>query len=362
MERTELKGKVQTVLGSVHGDRLGFTLPHEHFLFDGSGPVNFTEPDKPEDREIARQPVSLENLSWIRCHRFSNLDNQRPVDVEAVIKEIGLFEEAGGKTIVEVTPNNMGREPEALVHIAQAAGINVIMGTAYYLEKSYRPEMNMDSKTEEDIADEFVRDITTGVDGTGICAGIIGEVACSWPLTDNERKVLRAAAIAQQRTGALISVHPGTFEEAPMEIIQVLSKAGADLSHVIMDHMGRTILSHSTRFRLAETGCYLEWDRFGGDGQYPMTPPPSRYHNNPPDIPNDVERLNQIIQLIGEGHLNQILISHDVWLKTDHATFGGGGYTHILNNVLPLMRQKGISEEHIRTITVENPRRALMFT
>lgn len=360
MERQDIKGKAQTVLGLVDGDQLGFTLPHEHFLIDGTM-ASFIEPSKPGDWELARQPISLQNLSWVRSHRFSSLDNLCLTDVQTAISEAMLFKEAGGKTIVEVTPNNIGRDPAELVHIAQATGLNVIMGTAYYIEKSYRPEMHMDSRTEEDIADEFVRDITIGVNDTGICAGIIGEIGCSWPLTDTERKVLRAAAIAQQRTGAAISVHPGAYEEAPMEIIQVLSDAGANPKRVIICHMHRTIMSHSARFRLAETGCYLEWERFQAEGQLPATPPPDRYWNKLPDIPNSVECLNQIIQLIGEGHLNQILISHDVWLKIDQVSFGGGGYAHILNNVLPLMRQKRMSEEHIHTITVENPKRVLTF-
>jgi phosphotriesterase-related protein len=270
-----------------------------------------------------------------------------------------LFKEAGGNTIVDVTPNNVGRDPEALAHIAKATGINVVMGTAYYIEETYSQKMRMDSRAEEDIAEEFMRDILVGVSSTGICAGIIGEIGCSWPLTDNERKVLYAAAIAQQRTGASISIHPGSYEEAPIEIIKVLSNAGSDPRRVIIGHMGRTILSHSARFRLAETGCYLEWDRFGSDGQYPITSP--FYHNKLPDIPRDPERLNQIIQLIGEGHINQILISQDVYSKIDLAYFGGGGYAHILNNIVPLMRQKGVAEEHIHTLTVDNPKRALMF-
>jgi phosphotriesterase-related protein len=360
MERPKLKGKAQTVLGLVNGDQLGFTLPHEHFLIDCT--VDFTEPSKPRDRELARQPVSFENLSWVRSHRFSSLDNLCLDDEQMAISEAMLFKEAGGKTIAEVTPNNAARDPAALRRLAQATGINVIMGTAYYIDESYTPELRrrMDSWTEEDIADEFVRDITIGVDGTGICAGIIGEVGCSWPLTDNERKVLRAAAIAQQRTGAPITVHPGAYDEAPLEIVKVLAEAGADPSRVIIDHMERTIKSHSARFRLAETGCYLEWDRFGSDGEYPIVPPFTE--NKLPDYPSDAERLNQIIQLIGEGHLNQILISHDVWIKIELTHFGGQGYAHILNNVIPLMRQKSIPEEYIRTITVENPKRALTFT
>jgi phosphotriesterase-related protein len=357
LKRSELKTKAKTVLGVIESNELGFTLPHEHFLVDCT--IDFTEPDKPNDKKLAHTPVSFENLSWVRSNIFSNLDNLSLDNVSMAVNEAKLFKEAGGHTIVDVTSNNIGRDPEALVSISREAGINVIMGTSYYREASYRKEDRIESRDEVDIADEFVREIKEGAGETSICAGIIGEVACSWPLTDNERKVLRAAALAQQQTGAAISVHPGFYDEAPLEIIEVLHEAGADVSRVVIDHMGETIKSHSARFRLAESGCYLEWDRFGSDGEYPFYSKGSP--NKIPDVPNDPERLNQIIQLIGEGHLNQILISHDVFMKIERTHFGGGGYAHILNNVLPLMHEKGMSEEHIHTITVENPKHLLTF-
>jgi len=103
----------------------------------------------------------------------------------------------------------------------------------------------------------------------------------------------------------------------------------------------------------------MEWDRFGSDGEYPIAPPFAE--NRVPDYPSDAERLNQIIQLIGEGHLNQILMSHDIWIKIELTHFGGHGYAHILKNVIPLMREKSIPEEFIHTITVENPGRILTF-
>jgi phosphotriesterase-related protein len=349
------KGKVQTVDGLLDPDQLGFTLPHEHFLLDCT--VDFMEPADSRYREVAHQPVSFENLSWIRSHIWSSYDNLTLTDVSMALHDALLFKKAGGRTIVDVTPNNVGRDPETLLRISREANIHIIMGTAYYREASYRPIYDMESRTERDIADEFVRDVTEGVDGTGIHAGIIGEVACSWPLTANERKVLRASAMAQQQTGAAVSVHPGFYDEAPLQIIDILRDAGADISRVIMCHMGETVKSHSARFRLSETGCCLEWDRFGSDGEYPFYSLGSP--NGVPDIPNDPQRLNQIIQLIGEGHVHQILISHDLFMKIELTHFGGGGYAHIPNNVLPLMREKRISEEFIDAITVENPKRLL---
>lgn len=353
MKTTKLnKGAVQSVLGPIKVDDLGIVLPHEHLFVDLR--CCFVEPTEPEDKEMARQPVSLQNLSWFRSHRRSNLDNEQLTDEEIAISEAMCFRKAGGNTIVEVTPNNISRNPSGLVRVAQATGLNVIMGTAYYIESSYRPELNMDSKTVDDIAEEFVRDILVGVGGSGVRAGIIGELGCSWPLTDNERKVLHAAATAQQRTGVAISVHPGFYEGAALEIINILTDAGADPAHIIISHMSGTlpISAHDARCKLAETGCYLEYDTFGYDGIYPLV-------ITPYDMPNDAIRINEIIELIADGYLNQILISQDICEKLQLGCFGGMGYSHILNNIIPLMRQKGVTEAQINTIMVENPKRVL---
>ena len=364
MSKLESKGKIKTVLGLIENNELGFTLPHEHFLIDAT--IWFSEPKNLRERKLAQEQVSIKNLSWVRSHRFSNLDNWKLSDVTMAIEEALLFKEAGGNTIVDVTPQYVGRNPKALAHIAQTVGINVIMGTAYYMEASYVPEMKVDQKTVKDIANEFVRDITIGVNDTGICAGIIGEIGCSWPLTENERKVLHAAAIAQQQTGVAISIHPGFNEEAPLEIINILKEHGVDPSRVIIGHIEFAIHSNDTLSRLADTGCTLEWDRFGADGQYPnyrasdgLDKKNVDVQPDIVDVPNDTGRLNIIIQLINEGYLNQIVISHDIWTKIDTNRFGGQGYSHILNNILPLMRVKNMTEKQINAITVENPKRLL---
>lgn len=352
MERTSLKGKVQTVLGLIEADDLGIVLPHEHLFIDVRD--YFIEPSKPDEKEFVHQPITLENLSWVRSHRKSNLDNLQLMDEKIAIEEALDFKEAGGSTIADLTPNHVGRNPSGLMRVARATGLNVVMGTAYYVEQSYRPEMAMDSKSEEDIAEEFVRNITVGVGDMGIRAGIIGELGCSWPLTRNERKVLRAGALAQQRTGAAISIHPGLYEDAPLEIVKILTDGGADPTRIIISHICAAIADHSDRCKLAETGCYIEWDFFGTDGEYPP-------FVTPLDIPSDSGRVRQIIHLIADGYLNQILISQDVCLKIRQRRFGGGGYAHILNNVIPLMRLKGIIEEQIHAIMVENPKRVLAF-
>jgi phosphotriesterase-related protein len=364
-EENPKPGKVQTVLGVIEPSRLGIVLPHEHFFIDMSG--FFIEPGE-EFRKMSREAITLENLSWIRSHRMNNLFNLQPFPVDLAIEEVLLFKKAGGGTIVEQTPINMGRSPEQLGQVSRATGIHIIMGTAYYRETQLVSESHMDpgweakrlgaypsgyinTATEDDLADHFVREITVGVGDAGTKAGFIGEIGCSWPLTPNEKKVLRAGAKAQKQMGALLTVHPGFHDESPMEILRVLEEADADLCRVVISHMSIVVGKENTRVELARKGCYLEWDLFGWDGVFPQQP-------TPVDIPSDQGRLRQIIQMIDLGFLDQILISHDICAKIRLARYGGTGYAHLLENIVPIMRQKGLSEEQIHTIMVENPKRA----
>ena len=352
-------GKAQTVLGLVEPNDLGITLPHEHLLIDQTvGGVYFVEPQEISQRTLAHQPVTLENLNWVRYNMKDSKDNQMLVDEEMAIKEATLFKRRGGRTIVDQTNIGIGRDPQALVRISNATGLNIVMGSGYYVDGPLT-EAERNAKTEEDIAAEIVRDVTVGVGDTGVRSGMIGELGCAWPLKPNEKKVLRAGAIAQKETGAPMNIHPGRNEEAPIEIMDILRDAGADLSRVVMSHMDRCGFLLETRKKLLETGCFIEYDVFGFEGYYPARVALSEGHL--PDTPNDVERVRQIKQLIEMGYVKQILISQDCGMKIMLTSYGGWGYAHLLREVVPLMRVYGITDEDIHTMMVENPKRLLTF-
>jgi phosphotriesterase-related protein len=352
----KLAGKVQTVLGIINPEELGVTLPHEHLLI--AGEVYFEEPPSASEKILAYQPVSLANLSWVRYHMKDNIDNLRLLDEQLATREAMLFKLAGGQTITDLTMAGLGRDPLALARISRATNLHIIMGSGYYIEATY-PEGFLSGKTEDVIAVEIIDDITVGVGGTHIRSGMIGELGCSWPLRDGERKVLRAGALAQRETGAAINIHPGRNERAPLEIIEVLAGAGADISRVVMSHIDRTGFLRETRRKLAETGCYLEYDQFGWEGYYPARVALADDHL--PDLPNDVQRIKEIRELIDMGYLKQILLSHDICYKTRLVAYGGEGYAHLLREVLPLMKIYGISDEEIHTMVQENPGRILQF-
>ena len=172
---------------------------------------------------------------------------------------------------------------------------------------------------------------------------------------------LRAAARAQKETGAPINVHTGTSPASPFEIVKELEAAGADLSRVGISHVDSRIFDHGIAASLARTGVYLGYDSFSLEGWYERRTVLSEENPEKCDVPNDAGRLNEILALIADGFINQVLISHDLCMKHRLWKWGGPGYAHILENVVPLMREKGFSEEQVRAILVENPRRLMQF-
>ena len=163
MSTEERIGKVQTVLGLVDADQLGVTLPHEHLLTDLS--MLFVEPTEAADKVRAHQPITMENLGWLHAHRHQCADDNRMNDEQLAVKEALLYKRAGGNTIVEVSNVGLSRDPMGLTRISSATGLNVIMGSGYYMAVTHPPAVA--AKTDDEIAEEIVRDITVGVGDTG---------------------------------------------------------------------------------------------------------------------------------------------------------------------------------------------------
>lgn len=349
MTRASMVGEAQTVLGPVPAAELGITLPHEHLLLD----LGFTyrEPDGASGRGVGREPVDLPNRYGIEYDWFSNLDNVRLIDEATAIAEAVLFGRAGGKTIVDPTSVGIARDPRALQRIARATGLHVIMGAGYYVGPAHPPDMG--GRSADAITREIVRDVVDGVGDTGVRAGLIGEIGCSWPWTPNEVKSLRAAAEAARQTGAPLMIHPGRHPDAPEAHLGEVRRVGLDLRRVIICHIERTVLDRARLLAIAETGCYLEYDLFGVEV--------SHFPWGGPDMPSDAGRMRQILWLWTRGHGRQILMSHDVCFKFRLARYGGSGFAHILERIVPRLRREGLGERDIRTLLAENPARALAF-
>ena len=343
-------GHIQTVLGTIAPEQMGVTLPHEHLLIDFK--VMFAEPAAASDKGRAHEPVSLANLGWVRQHFNANLDNLRLTDERIAADEILLFKHAGGRTVVDPTPKTLARDPRALARIARATGLNVVMGAGYYVHASHPDDM--DRRGVDELTRELIADVTAGVGDTGIRAGLLGEIGTTSPWTENEKKVLRAAIAAQRETGAPLMIHPGRHARMPMELAEFVQKEGGDLRRTIMCHICRTIADIKAVIDLAQTGIWLEYDLFGLENSY--------YPYNPSfDMPNDGGRMAHVLALIAAGHQAQLLLSHDIAYKTSLVTYGGYGYHHLLVNVVPRLRAKGLDDGGLRRLLVENPTRAFAF-
>ncbi|MCK9356740.1 MAG: TatD family hydrolase [Dehalococcoidia bacterium] len=358
MAAKQMKGKVQTVLGPVEADDLGITLTHEHLLVIASGA--FKAPADPDLRRKALEPVSFQNIGWVRYHPLLNKDNLELTDESLALEEALRFREAGGRTIVDMTNESTGRNPAALVRIARATNLNIVMGTGCYTEATI-PEQARRGLTEDRLTETVVSEIEAGVADTGIRAGVIGEIGTDWPITDFERTSLRAAVRAQQHTGAPMNVHSGKSPSAPFEILKVLEQEKADLSRVCVAHIDSRVFDWRIAANLAKSGVYLGYDSFSLEGWYDTRLVLSEENPVVCDIPNDAGRLNDILALVRQGFIRQILISHDHCMKHRMYRWGGPGYAHIPENVVPLMRRKGFTEEQMHTILVENPKRLMPF-
>jgi phosphotriesterase-related protein len=225
------------------------------------------------------------------------------------------------------------------------------MGSGYY-EAAYHPE-EIEELDETALAERISRDITEGVDGTGIRSGIIGEVGLGWPVKSAETRVLRAAGLAQQKTGAAVWIHPGRDPQAPLGAIRELQDAGCDPERIVMCHIDRTLFDLEPMRELAGTGCYLEFDLFGQESSfYPMAPI---------DMPNDATRIDYLMGLLEAGFGARLLVAQDICTKLHLTRYGGESYSHILENVLPMMERKGMAKHEIEAICVQNPREVLTF-
>ena len=226
------------------------------------------------------------------------------------------------------------------------------MGAGYYIGSTH-PE-NMSELSEEDITREIIKDIEVGVDDTDIKAGLIGEIGCTYPWWDNEKKSVRAAAQAQKETGAALMIHPGRDPESPVEILELIDKACGDLSRTIICHIDRTCLDRNWLKDIAQSGCYMEYDLFGNESSF--------YPPNPDvDMPSDAQRMDVILWHFEQGFENQVLLSHDVATKHRLHRYGGLGYDHLITNVVPRLKKRGLTDNNVSTLIVDNPARIYCF-
>ena len=355
--------RAMTVLGPVAADELGTTLTHEHLLFDQIAYVR-----GPVDAEAAMyddEKVEIRHLGALRRRPALIPDNGRNYDPYLASREMKLFKEAGGGTVVDVSSKGLGRDALGLKKIAESSDVNIITGCGYYKVAGHPPDMA--ERSVEDLTAEIVHELESGIGDTGVRPGVIGEIATGsplytvprdvWDLRDhvdmvpNEEKVLRAAGRAQIETGAPVSVHIYNYRPNRMahHALDILSSEGADLERVAICHLD-TRPDPDYVASVADRGAFVEFDTFGME-QY-----------NDIDLTQalrDTERIKLVMDTIERGYVDHILLSQDVCWKTLMVEYGGWGYAHLSKHIEPRLLKAGASAEDIHAMRVANPARWL---
>ena len=335
-------GRVMTVKGPIPAAELGVTLPHEHILNDCR--CWWHPPTEPERQHLATSPVHAGILGELRMDPFVNLDNCALDDEPLAVAELLAFRHAGGRTVVDPTCRGIGRNPRALVRIAEATGLSVVMGAGYYLQSSHPPELR--GMSADDVADQIVAEALDGVDGVRI--GLIGEIGVSADFTPEEEKSLRGAARAQGRTRLPLMVHlPGWFRHG-LRVLDVVEEEGGDPRHTVLCHMNPSFADPAYQEACAARGACVEYDMVGMD---------FFYADQDVQCPSDEQTAAAVAALVRRGFGDRLLLSQDVFLKMMLTRHGGFGYAHVLRHFVPRLRRHGLDEAAIQGLLVDNPRR-----
>ncbi len=338
--------KVYSVCGALSRKELGTVTTHEHVLLDLT--AFYQALPVPGVEDPATQKVEMWNLGILSRDCYALKDNLLLMDEDVQAEEIAYFKRAGGNTVVDASLPGIGRDPKALKRIAEKTGLNIIMGTGFYVGETHPAELA--TMTDRQVADLMVGELTEGADGTDVKAGYIGEIGISEIFDDKERKVLRAAAIAQKDTGVAINVHINPWTTNGLEAADILLDAGVSPDRICISHIDVEDREDYV-YALLKKGVYVEFDNFGKEYYI------RREVRNPGYglFVHDTERVTFLKKLIDDGYLRQILLSCDLCLKNLMHCYGGWGYDHVLTNIVPMMEDEGITNEQIHTLLVENP-------
>lgn len=333
---------VRTVLGDIAPSSLGNTLIHEHLHMDSSNlaAAHGYVPD-PEPGEFDGSAAAE-----CRWNPGAHPDNYRFTEHGSVLDDLVDYRELGGGTIVDATPLDLSRNPEALATLSRDSGLHVVMGTGYYLEATHRAFV--EEGTEESSTFDVITSEHYGK--AAIRPGMIGEIGTSDPPTPGELRALRGAARAAAETGLPLSVHLHPWGDNADRVLDTVGETGLALNRVLLNHMSTAVGKDDRLRKLLSSGVLLSFDLFGfdhsllGPGRYP---------------PSDDEGVATIAALMSEGYGEQVMMSQDVGVRTRLRRYGGWGYGHMLRHVVPLLGTRGVDASGIRTLFVANPARFL---
>jgi len=315
--------QINTARGAIDSAQLGVTLMHEHiFVLSPEIMQNFPESWGDEEKRVADAIRRLDELK------------SRGVD-----------------SIVDLTVIGLGRYIPRIQRIAAATNINIIVATGIYTYNDVPMYFHYQGPgTElggpEFMTDMFVRDIEEGIAGTTVKASILKCATDRQGVTEGVERVLRAVAGAHVRTGVPISTHTHAQTERGLEQQRIFEEEGVDLSRVIIGHSGDTTDVDYLE-KLIARGSYIGMDRFGIDV-----------------LCSFEDRVNTVARMCERGHANKMVLSQDAacfndWLPEAAlpTVLPNWHFLHIHNDVIPALKERGVTDEQINTMLVDNPRK-----
>ena len=315
--------RVNTVRGPVDTNSLGTTLMHEH-VFVLSTEIGQNYPEDWGDEE------------------------QRVNDAIARLSELKA---AGVDTIVDLTVIGLGRYIPRIQRVARQIDLNIIVATGVYTYNDVPMYFHFRGpgtvlEGPEVMVDMFVRDIQEGIAGTGVKAAILKCATDEPGVTRGVERILRAVAQAHRRTGVPISTHTHAHTRRGLEQQRIFTEEGVDLSRVVIGHSGDTTDLEYLE-ELMAAGSYIGMDRFGIDTILPFE-----------------DRVDTVAKLCARGRADKMVLSHDAacfndWLPEAAipAVLPRWHFLHIHHDVIPVLKQRGVTDEQLKAMLVDNPRK-----
>jgi phosphotriesterase-related protein len=307
--------------------------------------------------ETVTGPVEVERLAPMLYHEHITLDNRDKPGLAAywlpkgsiMAKELTAFAAAGGRSMVSLTNQCMGRDIIEMRRLSLLSGVKIVLATGYYTRPASPPIRSVKA-----LAADFVRELTFGIGDTDIRAQVIGEVGTgAWPIGQFERDLFDAAAMAHRETGAPIATHTHGGKYAAWQLDRLMSR-GVPAEKIALGHLDEGLISGPNYLgrlaMLARHGCFLGFDTVG-----------ITYYSEfmKRQQPSDEMRAKAVRDLVDLGLSGQILLSHDI-CRPDHLVQNGGwGYGHLFMRFLPLLHRTGIDPPTALTFVGANPVRWL---
>jgi len=333
---------IDSATGPVRSDQLGLTLSHEHLA--NSIAVGGVEAD-PHYPELFDRPVTASDAWLLRERPYSSLDNTVLDNDAAMLDELLAFRAIGGSTVVEVTSFGQGRSPARVKALAEKSGVTIIMGGGFYLER-FHPS-GSDAWSVDEMAGQLLRRYRPQGAEDGVIPGLIGEIGVSPAFTDREANSLRAACLVQLEVHKPLMIHlPGWLRRGHEVLDIVLDEFGVDPRAVVLAHMDPSGTDPDYQASIADRGVWTEFDMIGmphlfpGEGQAPSPP----------------ESAAAIARLVERGNADQILMSHDLFLKSMMRTNGGNGLLYVPTLFGDRLRDAGVDGAIVAGLLTANPR------